>query len=111
MKSPSILLFALCSILSSQLAFADHHETGDSAHEKKCEGMSNGSFSISGLDANKDGIITKEEYLTGDKSNSEKTFKHIDANGDGQLDQAEQKDIEAAYKDIHNKYKVKDTNI
>ena len=111
MKNASILLMALCSLVLSQAAYANHHEAGESANDKKCEGMSNASFSISGLDANKDGIITKDEYLTGEQSNSEKTFKHIDANGDGQLDQAEQKEIEAVYKDIHQKYKSKNTNI
>lgn len=111
MKRPSILLVALCSIALSQLTYANHHEAGESTHEKKCEGMAHGDFSISGLDANKDGNISKEEYLTGDKSNSEKTFKHIDANSDGNLDQAEQKEIEAAYKDIHKKYKDKNTKI
>ena len=111
MKKISLLLIALFCIALSPLTYANHHEAVESTNEKKCEGITNGSFSISGLDANKDGTITKEEYLSGDNTNSEIIFKHIDANGDGQLDQAEQKDIEVAYKDIHNKYKSKNTNI
>lgn len=108
MKKPSILLLAMCPIVIFQQAFANHHESGKSS---ECENMANGSFSISGLDANQDGSITKDEYLIGNKSNTEKIFKHIDANSDGQLDQAEQKDIEAVYKGIHEKHKAKNTNI
>ncbi|OYY95712.1 MAG: hypothetical protein B7Y32_07650 [Methylophilales bacterium 16-45-7] len=73
--------------------------------------MSHGSFSISGLDKNKDGNITKAEYLNGDKNNTEKVFKHIDVNNDGALDAAEQADVESVYKAIHEEYKSKKTNI
>ena len=111
MNKNLILLISLCFIGLSPLAYANHHEAGASGDEKKCEGMSHGTFSKSNLDTNKDGNISKEEYLSGDKLNSEKIFKHVDANNDGQLDSAEQKDIEAAHKDIHNKNKAKNTNI
>lgn len=73
----------------------------------KCEGMSNSNFSISSLDVNKDGIISRAEYLDGNKSNNEKTFKH----SDGKLDRAEQTDIEAVYKAIHQDVKSKNISI
>ena len=111
MKKTSVWLNILMLISVSQMAYANHHESGEDKHGEKCAGMAHGNFSISGLDANKDGAITKEEYLAGDKNNTEKTFKHIDANTDGKLDTAEQKDIEAVYKDIHEKHKAKTTTM
>jgi EF hand len=111
MKKSALLCVIACSIGLSQLAYANHHEEGKSKDGEKCEGMSHGSFSISGLDANKDGSISKSEYLEGDKSNKEKTFKHIDANSDGILDQSEQAEIEAVYKAIHQDYKSKNISI
>lgn len=111
MKKTTLLFVITCAVGISQLAYANHHEEGKSMDSGKCEGMSHGSFSISGLDANKDGDISKAEYLDGDQSNSEKVFKHIDANSDGKLDQSEQAEIEAVYKAIHQDYKAKNTSI
>lgn len=111
MPKARLLISFIMLVCGSHMAYAGHQEAGDSAHEKKCEGMSQSNFSISGLDANKDGVITKEEYLAGDPRNTEKTFKHLDANGDGKLDIEEQKEIEAVYKAIHQLYKAKTTSI
>jgi hypothetical protein len=111
MKKTTLLLAISCSIGITHLAYANQHEEGKSMDSGKCEGMSHGSFSISGLDLNKDSIISKSEYLEGYKSNSEKIFKHIDANSDGKLDQSEQTDIEAVYKAIHKDYMSKNINI
>lgn len=111
MKKYSLWIAVLLLMNGFSIAYANHHEDGDAAHEKKCEGMMNGDFSISYLDADKDGVITKQEYLTGDANNSEKTFEHIDANQDGQLDLAEQKQVESVYKDIHRNHKAKTTTI
>lgn len=111
MQKTRVWLGIFMLVSASQFAYANHHESGDDKHGEKCAGMAHGDFSISGLDANKDGAITKEEYLTGDKNNTEKTFKHIDANSDGNLDKAEQKEIEAVYKDIHEKHKAKTTRM
>ena len=101
MKKSALLFVIACSVGLAPVAYANHHKEGKAMDGEKCEGMSHGSFSISGLDANKDGSISQAEYLAGDKSNNEKTFKHIDANSDGKLDQAEQVEIEAVYKAIH----------
>lgn len=73
--------------------------------------MSNSNFSIYSFDVNKDGTISKSEYLDGNKSNNAKTFKHIDANGDGKLDQAEQTEIETVYKAFHQDIKSKNISI
>lgn len=111
MKNAALVVMALTVFGGSQLVFANHHEAGDAKHGHNCEGMAHGDFSISGLDANKDGVITKEEYMAGDARNTEKLFKHMDANSDGKLDLNEQKEIEAVYKDIHEKAMPKKTNI
>lgn len=111
MKNLALLVMTLSVFGTSQFANANHHEAGEPAHGHNCEGMTHGDFSISGLDTNKDGVITKEEYAAGDARNTEKLFKHMDANSDGKLDAAEQKEIEAVYKDIHQKAMPKKTNI
>lgn len=111
MKTPALFCVIACFVGLSQLAYANHHEEGKAMDSEKCEGMSHGNFSISALDANKDGSISKSEYLEGDKTNNEKTFKHIDANSDGKLDQSEQAEIEAVYKAIHQDYKSKNISI
>ena len=111
MKKTALLCVIACSLGLSQMAFANHHEEGKAKDGAKCEGMAHGNFSISGLDANKDGAISQAEYSDGDKTNNEKTFKHIDANRDGKLDQAEQAEIEAVYKAIHQDPKAKNISI
>lgn len=110
MKKTSLLVLIVFGVFLSHAAYANHHEESKSMDPSKCEGMTHGNFSISALDANKDGAITKSEYLD-NKSNSEKTFKHIDANGDGKLDQAEQTDIEAVYKIMHQAIEPKSTSM
>ncbi len=93
------------------LAFANHHGEDGSHHGAKCNGMENADFSISGLDTDKNKLITLQEYLAGNKTNTEKTFKHMDANSDGVLDVAEQSEIEAVYKTIHGQHKAKTTTM
>ena len=91
----------VAGVVVSSAAFANHHE----ADNGKCESMNSASFSISGLDTNNDQSISLDEYLKGDPNNTEKTFKHVDANKDNKLDFAEQKEIEAVYKLMHESYK------
>lgn len=111
MKKISILVLALFSISLSALSQATQHGAADAAHGAKCEGMSNASFGIGHFDSDKDGNISLQEYLAGDAANTEKTYKHLDANGDGKLDAQEQREIEAVYKNIHDQYKAKNTSI
>lgn len=91
------ILLASAILLSSQLAFANHH--GD--HES-CEGMKNSDFSLKNLDKNNDGAISLEEYKPFALGDAEKSFKHVDANNDGKLDAQEQKDVEAVLKAAHS---------
>jgi len=95
------LWMSIVLIGASHFAYANHHEAADAKHGEKCESMANADFSISSLDTDKNNVITIQEYLAGNASNTEKIFKHIDANSDGVLDLEEQKEIEAVYKKIH----------
>lgn len=97
----------LGGIAISGTVFANHHDAGDS----NCKGMDGASFSISGLDTDNDKNVSLDEYLKGDPANTEKKFKHMDANQDSKLDVAEQKDIEAVYKKMHENHKAKANTI
>lgn len=110
MKNTALCCMIVGCVALSPMVYANHHEEQATSHDK-CEGMSDTGYSISGLDANQDGDITQAEYLAGDASNSAKIFSHIDANKDGKLDAAEQTEIEAVYKALHQAHKAKKTNI
>ena len=96
----------LCNALSLSLglsftALANHSDSHKSDADSGCADKNNPDFSISSYDTNKDGVVTKQEYLNANKRNTEKLFAHLDANQDGKLDQTEQAEIEAVYKLIH----------
>mgnify|MGYP000579591936 CR=1 FL=1 len=67
-------LLASAILLSSQLAFANHH--GD--HEK-CEGMKNSDFSLKNLDKNNDGATIKvvAQFCVGHRSRSLESRRKI----------------------------------
>jgi hypothetical protein len=90
------LLIAATLLLCTNLALANHHEAGEG-----CKNMEKMDFSMKNMDADKDGIITKEEYVKSAQGDVEKDFKHIDANNDGKLDANEQKDVEEVLKAMH----------
>ena len=58
--------------------------------------------SIKKSDLNKDGIVSLDEYLATEKINATKMFQHIDANSDGKLDAAEQKDVDEVMKSMYS---------
>ena len=66
----------------AQLAYADHHE----ACGKHCQ-----HHGLQDADANKDGIVSHDEFTEAHKARSEKMFENLDANKDGKLDEAERK--------------------
>ncbi|HEY9278407.1 MAG TPA: hypothetical protein VIO87_09410 [Methylotenera sp.] len=111
MKKIALLVVASCSITFSTLSYANQLEVDDAGHSAKCNDMSHASFGIGHFDGDKDGNISLVEYLSGDSANTEKTYKHLDANSDGKLDLEEQREIEAVYKSIHDQYKAKNTSI
>ena len=79
----SVLLSA--TVLSANVAFANHHEGGD--------GHGNKEQYKSSADVNKDGKLTYEEYKLHNENRTKKKFEHMDANKDGTLDEAELKTI------------------
>jgi len=105
------LWISLLLIGNAQIAYANHHEASENKHGEKSESTANSDFGISGLDTDKNNVITIQEYLAGNANNTEKTFKHIDENSDGVLDLEEQKEIEAVYKKIHQELKTKTTTM
>ena len=92
------LLFS-ASILSVNVALANHHEGGH-GHDNKEQYKSS-------ADANKDGKLTYEEYKLHNENRTKNKFDHMDGNKDGTLDEAELKAIhEMGNKcDHHNMHK------
>lgn len=90
-------IIATSFLLCTTFAIANHHE---GAHEG-CTDMKNIDFSLKDLDINNDGFISKDEYAVVSQGDVDKTFKHIDANGDGKLDFLEQKDVEEVLEGMH----------
>lgn len=84
------------------MAAADHHEG--------CKDMKNMDFSMKSLDADKDGMISKDEYAAVNQAGFNEKFKHIDANNDGKLNAKEQNDVEEVLKAIHSPAAKKPTN-
>jgi len=92
-------LLLSAAIFSSNIAFANHHEAGETGAKKEQYKSS--------VDANKDGKITYEEYKMYNENKAKKKFDRMDANKDGALDEAELKVIhEKGNKcDHHNMHK------
>ena len=75
-----IFLYAICTGIlstSAMVAHANHHERHGDYKHKFFEKM----------DANGDGVVSKEEFLT----QSEKKFSDMDSNRDGNVDKDEAK--------------------
>ncbi len=75
MKKHIMLLTALLALASSQAL------AGGMGHHGGMHGI------LKQADANKDGKITKAEFLAASTKRAEKRFAHMDANGDGVLDE------------------------
>jgi Ca2+-binding EF-hand superfamily protein len=90
------LLIAATLLLCTNLAQANHHEGSEG-----CKNMEKMDFSMQSMDTDKDGIVSKDEYIKSTQTDVENDFKHIDANNDGKLDAKEQKDVEDVLKAMH----------
>jgi Ca2+-binding EF-hand superfamily protein len=84
MKTLQILAITSLLLGLAQTANADHHEmkhdhAGAHAH------------SWQDADANKDGVVSKDEFLAKHQESAEKMFSKMDGNKDGKLDETERK--------------------
>jgi|GEM_PF-4836007 len=114
MKKISTVLIGLSAFWISALSYAQQPEPAtacDSKIDIRCNEISQDDFSISYFDTDKDGNISLKEYLAADTSNTERSYQHMDANGDGIIDKQEQQEIAAVYKSIHAQYNAKKTSI
>lgn len=78
-------ILQVLTMLSLVLGLAQMANAADTASMKKMQaehGMQN-------ADANKDGVISREEFMGAHKMRVEKMFDKMDANHDGKIDQAE----------------------
>jgi Ca2+-binding EF-hand superfamily protein len=90
----------------SQLALANHHD-GESGN---CKKMMQEKKSMQEMDTNKDGVVSHDEFTTANLARIEKTFTHIDANGDGKLDNEEQQIAQAIWETRYKKYHTEKTD-
>lgn len=81
MKSIKLLIISSLMFGFTQTAFADHHE---GTNAKAAHG-----HSWKDADTNKDGAVSKEEFMAKQQARAEKKFAKLDANNDGKVDDAE----------------------
>lgn len=85
MKTLQILAISSLLLGLSQAANADHHGMNhdDDMH----------AHSWQDADTNKDGVVSKDEFMTKHQKQAEKMFSKLDANKDGKVDEAERKSM------------------
>jgi Ca2+-binding EF-hand superfamily protein len=92
MKMTHIATAAVLALGLTQLAYANH-DGKDTGH---CERMKH---SMMDADTNKDGAISKDEFMASHQTRADKMFTKMDANKDGKIDQAERDAMKAKMKD------------
>ena len=80
MKISQVLMAFTLTLGLAQIAHADHHDMGE---------MPAGHHGLLGADADKDGVISRDEFTEAHKARSEKMFEKLDANHDGKIDKTE----------------------
>ncbi len=95
MKITHIVAVSALALGLAQVAFANHGaDDGKSCDRKKHSMMDN--------DTNKDGVITKDEFMSGHQARADKMFAKLDANNDGKVEQAERDAMKAKWKERHH---------
>ena len=84
MKTLQILAISSLLLGLSQTANADHHEMNHDHADKHAHSWLD-------ADANKDGVVSKDEFMAKHQQRAEKMFTKMDANKDGKIDDAERK--------------------
>ena len=83
MKLIKILMMSSLLFGLTQYAYAEHHEM---QHDKEAHG-----HSWKAADTNKDGVVSKDEFMVKHQARAEKMFAKLDTNKDGKVDDAEMK--------------------
>ena len=82
MKTLQILAISSLLLGLSQTANADHHEMNHDDAGKHAHSWQD-------ADTNKDGVVSKDEFMAKHQQRAEKMFSKMDANKDGKVDEAE----------------------
>jgi uncharacterized membrane protein YebE (DUF533 family) len=96
MKILHIITATALALGLSQLAYANHHEGADG---KACAHKKHG---MQDADANNDGAISRDEFMSSHQARADKKFAMMDANNDGKIDQAERDAMKAKWKEHHH---------
>jgi Ca2+-binding EF-hand superfamily protein len=97
MKIIRIVTIAILALGLSQLAYAD--ETNGKQGEHMKHGMQD-------ADTNKDGVISRDEFMAAHQAMAEKMFDKLDTNHDGKIDQAERDAMKAKMHEYHEKHEM-----
>jgi hypothetical protein len=89
MKKLHLALLAVLALGVSSVAYADHH-CKKHCDEKHCDYKKHGMMDA---DANKDGVISRDEFMAAHKARAEEMFSAMDGNNDGKVDATERKAI------------------
>ncbi len=101
MKLVQIAAMATLTLGLTQLAYANHHEGADGKHCARAK------HSMQDSDTNKDGAISRDEFMGARQTRAEKHFAKMDANSDGKIEQAERDAMKAKWKAHHQKPEAK----
>jgi len=96
MKTLQILTI---TALLSGLAQAANAAQDDTA---RSQGMPMHHHTWQDADANKDGVITHDEFMSAHQTRSEEMFTKLDTNKDGKVDETEQKAMQSKCERRHN---------
>ena len=100
MKVSQIVTIAALTLGLTQLAYAKHDGTDGKhcAHKR---------HSMQDSDTNKDGAISRDEFMSARQARAEEHFAKMDANKDGKIEQAERDAMKAKWKEHHKELDVK----
>ncbi len=99
MKLLQVVAAAALALGLSQLAYANH----DGADGKHCERMKHDMMEA---DTNKDGVISKDEFMAAHQARANKMFDMMDTNHDGKIDQAERDAMKGKWKEHHEEHEM-----
>jgi Ca2+-binding EF-hand superfamily protein len=92
MKILHIVATVALALGLTQLAYAKHEGSDDKSCDRKKHGMMDN-------DTNKDGAISRDEFMSGHQARADEMFAKMDANKDGKIDQAERDAMKAKWKE------------